>query len=42
VMDALEKAGFKVLSNHMVPCNDGGISLGQAVIANYQINNVKE
>jgi len=32
---ALEKAGLVVLSHHLVPCNDGGISLGQAVIANF-------
>lgn len=29
----LEEAGFKVLYHKKVPCNDGGISLGQAVIA---------
>ncbi len=32
---ALEKAGFIVLSHRLVPCNDGGISLGQAVISNF-------
>ncbi len=31
----LEKAGFEVYTHHIVPCNDGGISLGQAVIAQY-------
>jgi len=31
----LKKAGFNVLTHHLVPCNDGGISLGQAVIANF-------
>jgi hydrogenase maturation protein HypF len=30
----LESAGFKVYTHHQVPCNDGGISLGQVVIAN--------
>ncbi|MGB2983303.1 MAG: carbamoyltransferase HypF [Candidatus Bipolaricaulia bacterium] len=30
---ALEEASFEVLIHHRVPCNDGGISLGQAVIA---------
>ena len=29
----LEAAGFLVLTHARVPCNDGGISLGQAVIA---------
>jgi len=32
---ALQRAGFSVLTHHLVPCNDGGISLGQAVIANF-------
>jgi len=32
---ALHKEGFTVLTHHLVPCNDGGISLGQAVIANF-------
>ena len=29
----LEQAGLAVLLHHHVPCNDGGISLGQAVMA---------
>ncbi len=32
---ALQRKGFNVLTHHLVPCNDGGISLGQAVIANF-------
>jgi hydrogenase maturation protein HypF len=32
---ALKKAGLAVLVHRLVPCNDGGISLGQAVIANF-------
>jgi hydrogenase maturation protein HypF len=31
----LESAGFKVYTHRQVPCNDGGISLGQAAIANF-------
>jgi hydrogenase maturation protein HypF len=31
----LESSGFQVLTHRQVPCNDGGISLGQAVIANF-------
>jgi hydrogenase maturation protein HypF len=30
----LESAVFEVYTHHQVPCNDGGISLGQVVIAN--------
>jgi len=31
--NALESDGFEVYSQAMVPCNDGGIALGQAVAA---------
>jgi len=32
---ALQREDFSVLTHHLVPGNDGGISLGQAVIANF-------
>jgi hydrogenase maturation protein HypF len=32
---ALEKVGFSVFTHRQVPTNDGGVSLGQAVIANF-------
>ena len=32
-LSLLESAGFKVYTHHQAPCNDGGVSLGQAVIA---------
>jgi hydrogenase maturation protein HypF len=35
VVPLLKSAGFSVLVHKQVPCNDGGISLGQAVIANF-------
>jgi len=31
--EALERRGFLTLCNHLVPCNDGGISYGQAAAA---------
>ncbi len=34
---ALEGVGFEVLTHSKVPANDGGVSLGQAVIANFAI-----
>jgi hydrogenase maturation protein HypF len=36
VMDGLEQKGLYVLSHAQVPPNDGGLSLGQAVLALYQ------
>ena len=33
----LESSGFQVFTHKQVPCNDGGISLGQAVIANFAV-----
>jgi len=35
--NALGKKGFIVYTHSVVPCNDGGISLGQAVIAGAQL-----
>ncbi|WP_154677062.1 carbamoyltransferase HypF [Parafrankia discariae] len=34
IVDGLVDRGFTVLTHSRVPCNDGGISLGQAVVAN--------
>jgi hydrogenase maturation protein HypF len=34
VRDGLEKEGFTVYTHNQVPANDGGLALGQAVIAN--------
>jgi hydrogenase maturation protein HypF len=33
----LESSGFQVFTHRQVPCNDGGISVGQAVIANFAV-----
>ncbi|MEM7713297.1 MAG: carbamoyltransferase HypF [Cyanobacteria bacterium P01_A01_bin.68] len=33
VSNRLQTSGIKVLTHSLVPCNDGGLSLGQAVIA---------
>ena len=38
VVESLEADGFKVLTHRDVPCNDGCISLGQAVVANFVLS----
>jgi hydrogenase maturation protein HypF len=35
VRDGLNRAGFVVYSHQQVPTNDGGLSLGQVVVANH-------
>jgi len=33
IQDEVQKAGFEFISHKKVPCGDGGISLGQAIVA---------
>ncbi len=39
-VDALYEAGLEVLTHSQVPCNDGGVSLGQATIANFTMRTI--
>jgi hydrogenase maturation protein HypF len=34
----LQEQGFQVLLHYQVPCNDGGVSLGQAAIASWRLD----
>jgi len=40
-ISGLEKEGYRVFCHRLVPSNDGGIALGQAVIANHQARDEK-
>ena len=37
VMTLFESTDFEVFTHRQVPCNDGGISLGQVVIAHHEV-----
>jgi hydrogenase maturation protein HypF len=39
VINDLRELNYQVLIHHQVPANDGGIALGQALIANFHLNN---
>ncbi len=36
-LNALRRDGFETYTHHLVPCNDGGVSLGQAVVASARV-----
>ena len=41
-VNLLEADGFQAITHRQVPTNDGGISLGQAVIANFAVKGESE
>ncbi len=42
LVQLLDSSGFKVYTHKNVPCNDGGISLGQILLANYSTPDIIE